>query len=120
MTIQPISQDWLKTRKEQIQKEKEKNSKYLTLKDGENQIVIDMSVLPITQEGGKFGTRQIWTTKNQKVIDGKTITSLLLSASPTLDVLIVRALSEGFNPFTLIKVGQGKDTRYAIKELSKD
>jgi hypothetical protein len=42
---------------------------------------------------------------------------LLLSASPTLDSLIIKALSEGYNPFTLIKVGEGKETRYGIKEL---
>jgi hypothetical protein len=37
-----------------------------------------------------------------------------------LDSLIVKALSKGINPFTLIKVGEGQQTRYAIKELDKE
>jgi hypothetical protein len=107
-----INEEFLKNRMEQIKKEKEENSKFLSLKNGENIIKIDLSVLPIEQPTGKYGKRFIYITcimKNDK--------PLLLSASPTLDSLIIKALSEGYNPFTLIKVGEGKETRYGIKEL---
>lgn len=111
MTEQKINTDWLKKRQEQIQKTREENSKYLALKNGENIVKIDLSILPVEQKG-KFGVRQIYTTMTMKGDK-----QLLLSASVVLDALIIKALSAGINPFTLIKVGEGKDTRYAIKEL---
>lgn len=106
-----INTDWLKQRQIAIQKEREENSKYLSLKNGENIIKIDLNVLPLEQKG-RFGARQIYTTCTVKGDK-----QLLLSASMMLDSLIIKALSNGINPFTLIKVGEGKDTRYAIKEL---
>lgn len=114
MTEQKINKDWLKQRQTQIQKTREENSKYLSLKSGENTVKIDLNVLPVETKG-KFGTKMVYTTcimKGDK--------PLLLSASVVLDALIIKALSEGINPFTLIKVGEGKDTRYAIKELNKE
>lgn len=106
-----ISETWLKNRSEQIQKEKEENSKYVQLKNGENIIKIDMSMLPIEQKG-KYGVKMVYQTLNEK--NGK---KLLLSASATLDALIIKALCAGINPMTLYKLGEGKDTRYSIKEL---
>lgn len=108
---QTIDKTYLESRMKQIQKEKEENSKFLSLKNGENIIKIDLSVLP-QETTGKFGKRFMYTTAIKK---GEK--NLILSASPTLDALIIKALSEGFNPFTLIKVGEGKETRYGIKEL---
>jgi len=110
LTQKTIDATFLKQRSEQIKKEKEENSKYVSLKNGENVIEIDLSQLPIEQIG-KFGKRFIYQTTTKK--NGA---NLLLSASPTLDSLIIKALSEGLNPFTLIKLGEGKDTRYDLKE----
>lgn len=106
-----INADWLKQRTEQIAQQKEQNSKFVSLKNGENKIGIDLNNLPEPQNT-KFGVRMVYTTTTKK---GEK--SLLLSASIVLDSLIVKALSAGINPFTLIKVGEGKETRYAIKEL---
>jgi hypothetical protein len=108
---QTINETFLQTRMEQIAKEKEENSKFVKLVNGENIIKIDLSQLPIEQVG-KFGKRFIYQTEVVK--NGR---KLLLSASPTLDALIIKALSEGHNPFTLIKLGEGKDTRYDLKEM---
>lgn len=109
--MQPkINDEYLKTRTEQIKKEKEDNSKFFKLKNGENIIKIDLSQLPI-EETGKYGKRFIYQT-----VTVKNGTPLLLSASKTLDSMVIKCLSEGLNPFTLIKLGEGKDTRYDIKE----
>lgn len=115
--MQKISKDWLQQRNQQIAKNKEENSKFVKLKNGENVIEIDLNKLPQEQPPKNgYSARMIWTTTAQKNIAGKSF-NLLLSASLTLDSLIVKALNEGHNPFTLIKVGEGINTRYAIKEL---
>ena len=108
-----INEEFLKNRMEEIKKEKDENSKYLSLKNGENIVKIDLGFLP-EKVNGKFGTRYVYTTCIKK---GER--QLFLSASPMLDGLIIKALSEGINPFTLIKVGEGKNTRYAIKEIEE-
>lgn len=108
-----INEEYLKNRMEEIKKEKEKFGKYLSLKNGENIVKINLEHLPVSTDT-KFGTRYVYTTcikRNDK--------ELLLSASPILDGLIIKALSNNINPFTLIKVGEGKNTRYAIKELAE-
>jgi len=108
-----VSKDYLQQRMQQIKKQKEENSKFVSLKNGENLLEVDLSVLPTEQPPKNgYGARMIWTTTTIK-----NKVALLLSASITLDSLIVKALSEGVNPFTLIKVGEGLNTRYAIKEL---
>jgi hypothetical protein len=109
-----INKDWLKQRQEYIQKQRELNSKYISLKNGENVIKIDMNILPIEDKNGKYGAKQVYTTCSMKGDK-----PLLLSASIILDALIIKALSKGINPFTLIKLGEGKETRYAIKELEE-
>jgi hypothetical protein len=116
MENKTINQNWLKARNEQIQKEKEENSKYLKLKIGENIIKIDLTQLPIEETktiSGKAVKRFVYQTEINN--NGR---KMLLSASAYLDTLIIKALSEGFNPFTLIKTGEGINTRYAVKELS--
>ncbi len=111
-----INQDYLKTRMEQIKKQREENSRFISLKNGENVIEIDLTVLPVLQPPKNgYKERMLWTTTTQK--NGR---NLLLSASLPLDALIVKALSEGYNPFTLIKVGEGINTRYAVKELESN
>lgn len=116
MTQEVLNKEWLKQRLEKIQKDKEENSKFLTLKNGENFIEIDTSVLPVEDNAGKFGLRYIYTTtlKQHNKKD-----PLLLSVSPTLDALITKALFKEINPFIVVKVGELKDTRYAIKELDE-
>ena len=109
-----INEEFLKNRMEEIKKEKDENSKYLSLKNGENIIKIDLGFLP-EKVNGKFGTRYVYTTCIKK---GER--QLFLSASPMLDGLIIKALSEGINPFILIKLGEGKNTRYAIKETQEN
>jgi hypothetical protein len=106
-----INEEYLKNRTLEIQKQKEENSKYYQLKNGENIIKINLSQLPIDVKG-KYGMKHVYETMTEK--NG---VKLLLSASDALDALIIKALSHGLNPFTLIKVGEGKETRYAIKEL---
>ncbi len=111
-----VSKEWLQAEQERIKKEKEENSKYVTLKQGENTIKLDLSVRPEFDAKAKFGGKWVWQTTATKMLKG-VMTPMLLSASPTLHALIISALAEGHNPFTLIKVGEGKETRYAIKEL---
>lgn len=113
MTTQTrIDENFLKNELDRIQKEKEENSRFVQLKNGENIIKIDLSMRPIEDKKGKYGTKMVFQTLNEK--NGK---KLLLSTSPTLYGFVIKALSSGYNPFTLIKLGEGKDTRYAIKEL---
>ena len=109
-----IDETFLKNRTQQIKKEKEENSKYFKLHNGENKIEIDLSQLPI-DETGLYGKRFVYQTTSEN--NGK---KLLLSASVTLDAMIIKCLSEGINPFTLIKTGEGKNTRYEIKEWQKE
>lgn len=117
--MEKINQDYLKQRLQKIQQEKEENSRFIKLLNGENRIAIDLTILPLEQPPKNgYSARMLWTTTTTKKVQNKTI-ALLLSASPVLDSLIVKALSAGHNPFTLIKVGEGINTRYAIKELEE-
>jgi hypothetical protein len=114
--IPKINQDYLKKRMEQHKKQKEENSRFIILKNGENKIEINLDILPQEQPPKNgYSARMLYTTTTIK--NG---VCLLLSASNILDGLIIKALSGGYNPFTLIKVGEGINTRYAIKELEKN
>lgn len=107
-----VSKEWLKAQHEKDLKIREENSKYESLKIGENVIKIDVTKVPMeTQNRGGF-PRFVWTT--EKVRNGA---NLLLSASPTLNGMIVEALLKDINPFTIVKTGTGVNTRWSIKEL---
>jgi hypothetical protein len=87
------------------------NPEYLTVPEGETAIEVDLNH-PAEEKEGDYGKQFMYRIK----VDGK---QYLLSASITLDRLIISALSEGINPMTLIRTGTKKQTRYSIKELAK-
>jgi hypothetical protein len=84
---------------------------YFSVPEGETAIEVDLS-RPAEEREGDYGKQFVYHIK----ANGK---QYLLSASVTLDGLIILALSEGINPMTLIRTGTKKQTRYSIKELAK-
>jgi hypothetical protein len=95
---------WVEQRKQEIDKEQ---LPFFTIPEGETVIEVDTDVVPTMREGD-YGEQYLYTIK----VDGE---SYKLSASSYLDRLIIEALSQGKNPFTLARKGKGKKTRYSIK-----
>jgi hypothetical protein len=98
---------WVKQRKEQIDGEM---LPFLKIPEGETVIEVDVDVVPTMREGD-YSKQFLYTV----TVEGE---AHKLSASEYLDRLIIDALSQGINPFTLIRKGTGKKTRYSIKELA--
>ena len=98
---------WVKNRKEQINSEK---LPFYKIEQGETVIEVDVDVVPTMREGD-YSKQYLYniTVKDE---------AYKLSASEYLDRLIIEALSQGINPFTLVRKGTGKKTRYSIKELA--
>jgi hypothetical protein len=95
---------WVQQRKEEIDVE------YFTVPQGETKITVDVDVVP-KERDGKYSKQYIYSV----TINGKT---WKLSASESLDRMIIEALSQGINTFTLIRKGTGKQTKYSIEELA--
>lgn len=111
---QTVSKEYLQKIHQENEKRREENNKYVQLVQGEQIIKIDMTQIPIETQTKQGYPRYVWQTENTK--NGN---KLFLSTSPTLNGFIVEALLADINPFTLIKVGEGKNTRYSIKELGR-
>jgi hypothetical protein len=98
---------WVSTCKQDIEKEQ---LQFFKIAEGETVIEVDVDVVPTMREGD-FSKQYLYTVK----VDGE---FYKLSASEYLDRLIIEALSQGINPFTLVRKGSGKNTRYSIKEMA--
>lgn len=107
---QPNINDWIAQREKEIENDKNNNSNFIRLAIGENKIKL-LAIPAQKIVGGKFGDR--WHYKVDA--EGK---EKILSASVVLDRMLVEAMKEGIFEITLIKVGEGKSTRYSIKELA--
>jgi mannose-6-phosphate isomerase-like protein (cupin superfamily) len=100
---------WVKDRKQWHSAHS--SPKYFAVPEGETTIEIDLNN-PAEEREGDFGKQFVYHIKVNEE-------HYLLSASVTLDRLVISALSEGINPMTLIRTGTKKQTRYSIKELAK-
>jgi len=98
---------WVQERKQQIDKGK---LQYFKIPVGETEIAVDSDIVPEEREGDYSKQYVYSVTVNRE--------PWKLSASEYLDKMIVDALSQGINPFTLVRRGTGKKTRYSIKELA--
>ena len=97
---------WVQQRKQEIDNALE----YFTIPQGKTKITVDVDVVP-KERDGKYSKQYTYTI----AFDDK---AYKLSASEYLDRLIVEALSQGINTFTLIRKGTGKQTKYSIEELA--
>jgi hypothetical protein len=109
MSEQTEVPSWVKDRKQWHTAHS--NPKYFTIPEGETAIEIDLNH-PAEEREGDYGKQFVYRIK----ANGE---KYLLSASITLDRLIISALGEGINPMTLVRVGTKKQTRYSIKELAQ-
>ena len=98
---------WVKQRKQEIDEE---NQPFFKIPEGETVIEVDTDVVPTMREGD-YSKQYLYKIKVQG-------TAYKLSASAYLDRIIIEALSQDINPFTLARTGTGKETRYSIKELA--
>jgi hypothetical protein len=98
---------WIQERKQQIDQAK---LQYFKIPIGETTITVDVDLVPEEREGD-YSKQYVYSVE----VKGET---LKLSASEYLDKIIIEALSQSINPFTLIRKGTGKKTRYSIKELA--
>jgi hypothetical protein len=98
---------WVQERKRQIDKAQ---LQYFKIPVGETTINVDVDVVPEEREGD-YSKQYVYSV----AVKGET---LKLSASEYLDKIIIEALSQGINPFTLVRKGTGKKTRYSVKELA--
>jgi hypothetical protein len=97
---------WVQQRKQKIDNELE----YFTIPQGETKITVDVNVVP-TERDGKYSKQYTYAIMTNG-------TAYKLSASEYLDRIVIEALSQGINPFTLVREGTGKKTKYSIKELA--
>lgn len=100
----------LNERRAKVMKEKGM-AEFYTLPEGESKIFIDINKEPREQDGD-FGLRTIFRIN----AEGKEYD---LSCSDALARRIYNALTAGVNPMTVIRIGDGKQTRFSIKELKK-
>lgn len=100
--------DWLQQRKQQI--DAEEQTPYFKIPQGETEITVDMDIPP-AERTGDYSKQYIYTI----TVNGE---ARKLSASEYLDKMIIEALCHNINPFTLVRKGTGKQTRYSIKELA--
>jgi hypothetical protein len=98
---------WLAQRKQEIDAD---NLPFYKIEQGETVIEVDVDVVPTMREGD-YSKQYLYNV----TVNGE---AYKLSASEYLDKLIVEALIAGHNPFTLVRKGTGKKTRYSIKELA--
>jgi hypothetical protein len=98
---------WVKQRKEEIEGER---LPFYKIEQGETVIEVDTDVVPTMREGD-YSKQYLYNI----TVEGE---AYKLSASAYLDRLIIEALSAGINPFTLVRKGTEKKTKYSIKELS--
>jgi hypothetical protein len=104
---QKMIPSWVKERKQQID---QAQLQYFKIPVGETTITVDFDVVPEEREGD-YSKQYVYSVE----VNGET---WKLSASEYLDKMIIEALSQGINPFTLVRKGTGKKTRYSIKELA--
>lgn len=107
MTEEKKIPEWIQKRSERHASEPE--SEYFKIPEGETVILVNEQQAP-EEIKGKFGDQAIY----EIFIEGE---KQKLSASRRLDRLIIKALMNGMNPMTLVRVGKEIDTRYAIKGL---
>jgi hypothetical protein len=101
----------LEERRKKVMQEKGLEEFY-TLEEGETLILFDLTKEPRLDETGDFGMKTIFRVKiGDKPYD--------LSASDSLAKKIYNGLTLGYNPMTIIRVGEEKQTRYSVKELKK-
>jgi hypothetical protein len=98
---------WVQEHKRQID---QAQLQYFKVPVGETEITVNVDVAPEEREGD-YSKQYVYSIK----VNGET---WKLSASEYLDNIMIEALSRGINPFTLIRKGTGKKTRYSIKELA--
>ena len=103
-------QKTVEDRRQKVMKEKGM-ADFITLEEGETKLTFDTTKEPREQDGD-FGLRTIFRVLK----DGKEYD---LSASDALARKILNAMAAGINPMTIIRVGEGKQTRFSIKELKK-
>lgn len=97
--------EWIKQHKDMLDK-----SQYFKIPQGETMIEIDLTqqVKQVPSNYGKdrFEYHIISEQKQYKMTVGF-----------MLDVMITKALIQGMNPMTIIRAGEGQNTRYSIKGL---
>ena len=101
--------DWVQKRNVEIKKDAipKGYDGYFNLSQGENLVSIDLSVEPKTTQG-QYGKRYNYTV----IINGK---KFIMSVSGMLDKLINFSLMTGKTDMCIIRIGEGKATRYSIK-----
>ena len=104
---QRIIPKWVQERKQLIAQEQ---LQYFKIPVGETTITVDVDVVPEEREGD-YSKQYVYAV----AVNGET---WKLSASEYLDKMIIEALSQGINRFTLVRKGTGRKTRYSIKELA--
>ena len=91
---------------------KEGKRPYLILSEGETTVTVDMQTPP-REETGDFGKKLIFRVEN----NGKEHD---LPCSMSLAKKILYQLKDKNNPMTLIRAGEGKQTRYSVKKPKKE
>ena len=98
---------WVQERKQRIGKAQ---LQYFKIPVGETTITVNVDIVPEELEGD-YSKQYVYSV----IVNNE---ELKLSASEYLDKMIIEALSQGINPFTLVRKGTGKKTRYSIKKLA--
>lgn len=112
----PNMPKWITDKKAKADAEREQYIKehgdYYQFPQGETKILINTDTPPLEQVN-KFGKKQF---VYEVLVNGE---KKKVSINIVLDRAVIQCLSEEINPMTIIRVGEGTQTRYSIKELSK-
>ena len=112
----PTIPKWIIDKKAKADKEREEyikeHGEYYQFPQGETKILINTDVSPF-EKINKYGKTQF---VYEVQINGE---KKKISVNIVLDRAIIQCLVEEINPMTIIRFGQGTQTRYSIKELSE-
>lgn len=108
---------WVKKASEEIAEQEQKESIFFKLPEGETEILVNDAEQPKTIEK-KFSDK-VSTRWQFKIVITETGEEKTLEVGKQLYRKIVKAMSQGLNPMTVIRAGLDIHTSYGIKGLMK-
>lgn len=107
---------WVQREAQKIKEQQEKESQFFKLPEGETELTVDDSEPPKEIEKSFKNDTRTRYQYNVILEDG---TKKTLEVGKQLHRLIIKALSQGLNPMTIIRAGTDINTKYGIKALMK-
>ncbi len=114
----PAVPEWLAKRKAALAEKTQTRKfdlQFWTFDQGETKVKLFPEIEPKDDDSGDFGKRILWTVK--PLVKTAFEPKYLISCSDALSERLMACIEKKILEPTIIRVGEGKKTRYGIKEL---